>query len=127
MYKDSNFFFDCWLLSFPSTLSLILSFSRSLSPLLFLSRSFARSSFPTRTTRTHTQSFFLSSFLIHPFLSFSFKQILCHTLPLPLFLSMHLFLSLTRSHDRGQEVEVRELRSLDYCCVIATKFVSMTK
>lgn len=128
MYKDSNFFSIAGFFRFPL---LFLSSSHSLALFLPFSFSLAHSLAPpsphAQHARTHNLSFFLSSFLIHPFLSFSFKQILCHTLPLPLFLSMHLFLSLTRSHDRGQEVEVRELRSLDYCCVIATKFVSMTK
>lgn len=90
MYKDSNFFFfsfDCWLLSFPSTLSLIplvlsLSFSFSLSLALIRSLLLPH-------THTHTQSsFFLSFLLAHPsiFSSFSFIQILYHTLPFPFFI-----------------------------------------
>ena len=115
MYKDSNFFFSIagffrfplLFLSFSRSLSLSLSFSPS------FSRSFARSSFPTRTRR-RKQSFFLSS---HPSIFIIHLQTNALSYPPPpLFLSMHLFLSFTRSHDRGQEVEVRELRSLDYCC-----------
>lgn len=89
MYKDSNFFFffsfDCWLLSFPSTLSLIplvlsLSFSFSLSR----SHSLAP---PSPHAHAHT-IIFLSFLLAHPsiFSSFSFIQILYHTLPFPFFI-----------------------------------------
>lgn len=115
MYKDSNFFFSRLLASSVSLYSfshsLALSLSLSFSP--SFSRSFARSSFPTRTRR-RKQSFFLSS---HPSIFIIHLQTNALSYPPPpLFLSMHLFLSFTRSHDRGQEVEVRELRSLDYCC-----------
>lgn len=112
MYKDSNFFFRLLasfvsLYSFSHPLILSLSFSPSL-----LSLSLIRSLLLPHT-HTRTQSSFFLSFLSHP--PISIIQLQTNTLsypPLPLFLSMHLFLSFTRSHDRGQEVEVRELRSL---------------
>lgn len=63
MYKDSNFFFlDCWLLPFPSTLSLILSLSRSL--YLSLPHSLAHSLAPPSPhayADANSLSFFLSS------------------------------------------------------------------
>lgn len=131
MYKDSNFFFlDCWLLPFPSTLSLILSLSRSL--YLSLPHSLAHSlAPPSPHAHADANSLFLSFFLLLIRPSIFIIHLQTNTLsypPPPLFLSMHLFLSFTRSHDRGQEVEVRELRSLDYCCASSLrKFVSMTK
>lgn len=125
MYKDSNFFSIAGFFRFPL---LFLSSSHSLTLFLPFSFSLAHSLAPPSPHAQHARTHNLSFFLSHP--SIFIIQLQTNTLsypPLPLFLSMHLFLSLTRSHDRGQEVEVRELRSLDYCCVIATKFVSMTK
>lgn len=119
MYKDSNFFFFSIAGFFRFPL-LFLSFSRSLALSIFLSLTLSLiRSLLLPHTHTQTQTVFLSFFLLLIRPSIFIIHLQTNTLsypPPPLFLSMHLFLSFTRSHDRGQEVEVRELRSLDYCC-----------
>ena len=113
MYKDSNFFFlDCWLLPFPSTLSLILSLIRS----LLLPH-----------THTQTQTVFLSFFSsVHLYHSPSNK---CFIIPSPSPFFIHASISFiytiawpgTGSRSEGTSIVGLLLR------VIATKFVSMTK
>lgn len=120
MYKDSNFFFSRLLASSVSLYSFSHSLALSRSLYLSLPHSLAHSlAPPSPHAHADANSLFLSFFLLLIRPSIFIIHLQTNTLsypPPPLFLSMHLFLSFTRSHDRGQEVEVRELRSLDYCC-----------
>lgn len=129
MYKDSNFFFlDCWLLPFPSTLSLILSLSRSLALSIFLSLTLSLiRSLLLPHTHTQTQTVFLSFFSsVHLYHSPSNKYFIIPS-PSPFFI--HASISFiytiawpgTGSRSEGTSIVGLLLR------VIATKFVSMTK
>ena len=111
---DISNFSDCWLLSLPFFfLSLTQSLAQSLTHLL-IHRSLSLSFLSFLSTQT-----LLSSIFIHSCTFFLLS-------PLPFFTSyLHNNRSLVHSsslyvfhlHNRGQEVEVRELRSLVYSCM----------
>lgn len=118
MDKISNFFSTAGfslasLYSFASLLLLFHSFTRRFTQSYTLTRSLSPSFFPFLSTPMSYQPFSFTHFRSSFFLRLALSTYQSHARS---FL-FSLLVSFTRPHDRGQEVEVRELGSLVYSCV----------